>query len=553
MAINLDEIAVFATAPANAWYLSGAIITLAMTTFVSFRLRITPLLTEMENALAIIEAIPDAEALVNQIAELDANLSGKLLGPPWREFRSTLVLPEPGELARLLATRDPIKTFAAGRLITGQINLRFYQALPNMLVGIGILGTFIGLLFGIHVASKGLAAPDIAVARGALHGLLSAAALKFSTSVAGLLSSLLFSWREKQWLHRFETLVAQFVTALEMRIVLVTSEGIALSSMRLYARQESLLVKLPERLSTNLATQLTAQIAAITANYEKREQLLIERFERVTRDVTRVSTASVNADNSRLTETLDRLIIALESYTAGIREHPAVAIEQQAPSTIRETNAPAKIAADELLTPMIGRLTVALEEMTSRFAASQNNVSRELNRGVDAVGGHINHALSGMENAIGNFTRFGSEAERLLTGLRDAQVGFATAAAPVAEAASSFKNSATRMEGITERIQDISEALRNTVSTLSQLELQVFSQWREYGERFANLDAALANTFNELDNGLSRNINAVHQWVEGVDHHTTSIIRELSAAISELRETVGELTEILLEGKKIES
>ncbi|CAK0750825.1 conserved membrane hypothetical protein [Gammaproteobacteria bacterium] len=553
MPLTLDEIALIATAPANAWYFSGTIITLALLAFISFRWHIAPLMAEMRNACAMIEAVPDTQALVTQLPELDANLGvGPLLGPPWREFRATLVPPEPGEVPQLLATRDPAAAFPGGRLLAAHLNLRFYHAMPNMLVGLGILGTFVGLLFGIHVASKGLAAPDMAVARGALQGLLSAAALKFSTSVAGLLASLLFSWREKQWTHRFESLAGRFTSALEVRLVRVTSEAIALASLRATARQEALLESLPTRLGEAVATHLAPQLAALATNVETREKGAVERLERLSRDFSRSLSGAAGEETARLAATLERVGAALEIHTAGLRDSSGETARELS-SSFREGSEALKHDVAQALTTMLGRLSSAIEEMTGHLATAGATAARDLNRaagGVDAAGGRLATALGGVETAAGTFARFGGEAERLLAGLREAHAGFAGAAAPVAEAAGAFRSSAARMEGSALRVQEATEGLRATVGELSRMESQVCSQWREYEERFAHVDAALANTFHELDTGLSRTTTMVREWVEGLDRHTAGIVRELTAATGELRETVAELAEVLTEVRK---
>jgi len=550
---TLDEIAIFATTPANAWYFSGVIIVLALLAFISFRWHIAPLMAEMRDACDMIEALPDTQALIDHLPELDANLGmGLLLGPPWREFRATLVPPEQGDPPQLLATRDPAAVFPGGRLLATHLNLRFYLAMPNTLVGLGILGTFVGLLFGIHVASKGLAASDMAVARGALQGLLSAAALKFSTSVAGLLTSLLFSWREKQWTHRFETLASRFTAALEVRLIRVTSEAIALASLRVATRQEALLETLPLRFGEVVAAHLAPQLAALSASVEIRETGVMERLERLGRDFSRSLSGAAGEETARLAATMERVGAALEIHSAGLRNSSGDAARELS-SSFREGGEALKNEVAQSLTTILGRLSSAIEAMTGQLAAAGATAARDLNRaagGVDAAGGRLATALGGMETTAGTFVRFGGEVEHLLAGLREAQIGFSAVAGPVTEAANAFRASAARVEGIALRVQEATEGLRATMSDLSHMEGQVCDQWREYEERFTNVDAALANTFHELEGGLSRTTTMVREWVEGLDRHTAGIIRNLTAATGELRETVAELAEVLTESRK---
>ena len=59
------------------------------------------------------------------------------------------------------------------------------QAGP-LLLTLGVIGTFLGLIIGVSRAGAGLASPDVSEARAAMAGLLDGAKLAFVTSLAGL-------------------------------------------------------------------------------------------------------------------------------------------------------------------------------------------------------------------------------------------------------------------------------------------------------------------------------------------------------------------------------
>ncbi len=556
MDLSLDDIALFVTTKASAWYFSGTILVLALLAFMSLRLRIAPLVAEMKRASLTIEALPDRAALVMRLHDLDEQLgSGVLLGPAWREFRATLVLPEANREQRLLATCAPTTVFRARPLLMAHLNLSFYQAMPNMLVGLGILGTFIGLLFGIHVASKGLAAPDMAVARGALQGLLSAAALKFSTSVTGLMASLLFSWREKQWNHRFESFTTRFTAALEIRLERITPEAIALSSVRALVRQEALLESLPNRLGEAVASHLAPQFAALTKSVDAQGLAISKRLEQFSRDLAQNRPAqNMGGDETALlSATLARVGMALENHTSELQNHATHAGVRDLADSFREGGEALKREMAQTLNTMLERLSHSIDELAGHLASAGAVAARDLGQaasGVDAAGGRLALAVGGMETTFTTFARFGGEVEHLLRGLREVQAGFMATAQPIAEAGSAFRTSATRVENSAGRMQEAIEGLRVTTTELSRMENQVCGQWQEYEERFTNVDAALANTFHELDKGLSRTTHLVQEWLEGLDQNTAGIVRELTAATVELRETVADLTEALVEARK---
>ena len=77
-------------------------------------------------------------------------------------------------------------------IIFPEISFSFYQSVPNLLTGLGILGTFIGLAFGVGAASSGLASSMPSEITASLQQLLDGASLAFLTSICGISSSILF-------------------------------------------------------------------------------------------------------------------------------------------------------------------------------------------------------------------------------------------------------------------------------------------------------------------------------------------------------------------------
>ena len=147
----------------------------------------------------------------------------------WSEFVETLIFPDidqqDAQDIRIRNTTAPERFFNRANLLEPRINLRFYSAMPNLLTGTGILGTFIGLVISIGEASGGLAPDDVGQAQEALSALLSGAALAFMASIAGLISSIGFSLWEKRRIHNVDQLCNEWVEELDHRLVRVTQEG----------------------------------------------------------------------------------------------------------------------------------------------------------------------------------------------------------------------------------------------------------------------------------------------------------------------------------------
>lgn len=95
----------------------------------------------------------------------------------------------------------PRDLWSANRLLARQINLPLAEAIPNLLVGLGLLLTFFFLTLALTQATaallpqSGQAPADIT---SATRGLLSAAGAKFLTSLAGLLASIFWTVAAKR-------------------------------------------------------------------------------------------------------------------------------------------------------------------------------------------------------------------------------------------------------------------------------------------------------------------------------------------------------------------
>lgn len=230
--------------PEIPWLLSAAIALGALLLWGAFRSRLAPVLAALDRAIAVVEETDGPASFRNRFAAISKELAANpVLGEVWRAFAVTLEpAPRSGEV--LGYTRRPQEHFDDSLLLSTGFNIRFYQAVPNLLVGLGLLFTFVGLVAALHFASGGVRAADVAVAQAALGDLLAAATFKFATSIAGLGSSILFSWREKAQLHRAHARILRFCHALEARTVPVTAESVALAQLEELRRQSADLQRL---------------------------------------------------------------------------------------------------------------------------------------------------------------------------------------------------------------------------------------------------------------------------------------------------------------------
>src|SRR5882757_9639688 len=219
-------------------------------------------------------------------------LRTRYLRHSWQKFRQTLIEPSAGEDRGpkvVLNTARPQNYFN-----TAEAGLRFplYRAMPNLLVGIGLLLTFFGLvtaLFFTTVAIK--SAADLAASQNALRNLLYAASFKFYTSIAGLGGSIVLTLTLRYGTSAIEKAFDKLASTLESKLVFVTPESIAFDhyreaqeqtrNLRLFNTEVAISVgkRVEEALVATLPNQLTQAMAPMIKNLEDVARKLTEMNE----------------------------------------------------------------------------------------------------------------------------------------------------------------------------------------------------------------------------------------------------------------------------------
>jgi DNA anti-recombination protein RmuC len=187
----------------------------------------------------------------------------RLLGNQWRGFRQGLLIPSMPALP-VFTTRAAADIFDLGGMLrSGGADLRYHAALPGLLVGAGLLVTFLGLAAALSSAGSVVAEGVTQQARNAaLRDLLSSAAVKFITSVAALALSILYALWRKWCLKRVEAEFSRFLDALEERIPLKTQAALQADANAILAKQYADVQRIGSDFFVNLGSTLEREFGA---------------------------------------------------------------------------------------------------------------------------------------------------------------------------------------------------------------------------------------------------------------------------------------------------
>ena len=150
----ITRIATFLALPGAAWGFSLAILGIFFGVLAWFQISLLRLRADVLRGLNIVRATRDPAQFLIEFQAVSAKLEAiPALRRGWRDYTGHLVMPATDSFAIVTTTELPSDHFTLESLSVGRVPLRFFAAFPNVLVGIGIFGTFLGLAAGIHLVA----------------------------------------------------------------------------------------------------------------------------------------------------------------------------------------------------------------------------------------------------------------------------------------------------------------------------------------------------------------------------------------------------------------
>ena len=287
----------------------------------------------------------EQNGFVAKYEELKEELSSNpFWGNLWSEFDQTLVKKKSYDgIDAIYSTIDAGYIFNETSIIAPKINLQLYNALPGIFTAFGIMGTFLGLTVGLSQINLG--SDDVQVLKEGIKGLLSGVAVAFSTSLWGIIFSVIFSGIEKVSLNKLRNHIVDLQVSINNAFVRKVPESWLAEVLDESKEQTSELKTFNEDIAINIAAALDERL------------------------------------DSRLTPTFDRLIKAIEELTSTGSSTIAETITSEAGQEIQKLSVVLKDVKD------------ALKETVSNSYELQRRMEQSLDTHINGVGKVVNNLV----------------------------------------------------------------------------------------------------------------------------------------------------------------
>ncbi len=551
------------------WWYCGTIVVFALFFAGGLAWHAFPLHRRLRNVNEELKDIHGEKGFADAFEKYNSHVE-QAFGLPWKEFVETLVLPEPQSGDSIRNTGEVSRYLNDTTVIFPRISSGFYQAVPNLLTGMGILGTFLGLAGGVGSASSGLSSSDPGEITAALQKLLGGASLAFWTSIVGIVCSILFVFFERITSRRLHVALDKWVGAIECRLERVTPEGVALQQLEQARRTTTQLERFNSELIFSLEKALDEKIAGRLS--PQLEQLL-------------GAVEGLRADRS--TDSGRMINKALERFTAAMQERAGSQFEEMA-SIVADLNRTLKESADGLsqtqrdvrdaldsvlnavrtamdtgTTAMNETLKQSLGEVTSVLTtASQQMANRLTDSGTEAAS-QITGSLQELQKAAGSLERASTQNMEMLSSMdqfveklnamrgtiESTHQEIVKVTEPVGSAALDIRESSDRTTKALASTNDLVGRVETSVNTLERHQQEVATAWTEYQSRFEGIDSSLAEVFRQIDEGLSRYCAQVKEFANELDKTTSNTVQQLASATAELSGAIEDLIPRLPESR----
>lgn len=350
---------------ANFWHLWGGwavgVVLLAIT--VGFALRfVLPALAlgrELERAIGSLRRLKAQDgAMTPERIAAEAMASPRLAGL-WREYAQTLHgladARNPGKLAAWRSTGTAGDFFTERVLVDTPLKTEFYKHLPGILTGIGIIGTFSGLIAGLthfEVSS------DPETVRLGLRGLIQGVGEAFKVSAAAIALAMAATWVEKTLLTRRYRQVEELVLLIDGFF----DAGVGEEYLARLVRASELSAVQAGQLRKAIVGELRESMEAMLA---RQQEIALQQQELL---AGKVATAVAQSVGTALKEPLSRMSGAVERLGSGQGKTMGEALER----------ALGRFASQ--LDDGFGRRNEGQDLLLQRSAAAQERLAAELGR-----------------------------------------------------------------------------------------------------------------------------------------------------------------------------
>ena len=328
-----------------------------------------------------------------------------LIGNAWKQFDETLLKHEVPDGGIIRNTVRPQSLINYSVMRDQLIGLKFLGQIGGYFVGLGLLLTFIGIVLALQTAGPAVDSGSAEQMKGAMAHLLKIASFKFSTSIAGLTASLLFSLVSRFYVIIIEGGIARFCETAEHQMLYTPPQAVTFAMHEVAKEQRD---QLKEINSDRYFTRIAEHVSPLLE--QALSKAVTPVISEIGKSVSSSMQGSAGVEMTRLGETLAQMQTTLESTRHGLQgsgEDFARRMTEAAENLNRLVENAGRNLENSAEQSRVG-LTEVMAALKEAFAAASTRVQDELGAAANGATGQLEavmgQVLAKLESQVTGFT-----------------------------------------------------------------------------------------------------------------------------------------------------
>ena len=459
----------------------------------------------------------------------------------WAEYERSFI----NNRNNLLSTCDATEIFDEQSVISVKVNLRYWTAVPGIILAVGIFGTFLGLTLGI----QGFDTSSAEGIQDSIQTLLNGMGTAFLTSLWGMALSILFNVHEKWQFHELRKKLDRFNSVLNNKFQLTTEETRKLEKDERSRLASKLFVFeidgkkiLPSHALRDLVTNSQQQTAALKAFSTDLSEGILLSTETINALGDRILD-SIKPTSDKLTEAVEQLIAQKSESSAGFLEKIAQNLNESTEGILnqfQDTVSESTVKQLENLSLILSDAGDTIAEFPERFEQIFRQISTMMDRQEELSEKSIG-LLKGFQESINDISALSENLEKTSGLLAGTSATLNTTAESTSAVAGTLDSSMEVFQHQTEKIlgsqNDTMNQFGDSMNILSSLPGQL-----------ENVKGQFGLIFEEMENGLEDyqrvTKDSINQYLGQFSEQVASAVSHLAGGIEELDEVVSSIASL---------
>ncbi|MCE0826315.1 anti-phage defense ZorAB system protein ZorA [Buttiauxella sp. A2-C2_NF] len=482
-----------------------------------------------------------------QLNQLNSLFLKPELKHAWSEFKESLhrqknVVDGEEKISGIRSTAPSANYFSEQQLVDIPLNTEFFKHLPGILTGVGIIGTFYGLMIGLNHFDPSTPEQVTSSVDRLLHDVLYA----FLGSAFAIFASIVITWFEKFSLAKCYKHLEKFTAALDQLYESGVGEEYLAELVKSSNESATQSRQLKESLVTDLRDMLAQMVSSQKADSEHLAQTLTTTYRETGQQFAEHVSGAI--ENS-LKSPLDKIAGAVQTASgdqSGMVQNMLQDVLTAFMSKLDTTFGQQFTNLNEMMGQTVGAIqgmqtgfSTLLQDMRqvsdeSRQGSAQliEQLLEEMKSGQQAMQSGMNDMLTSLQNSV---AKIGAEGEG--AGERMAR-----------QLEKMFSDSETREKAMAEQMTSFIESIKNSVQqgqseTMEKMADSVNSLGGQLGSLFTQLEQGQQ----QISAGQQASQHELHEKTQHVMSEFDEQVKQLIDTVSTQQETTNTMLRQLAE------